>query len=480
MSPTCRRWRRTAPPTDRPRGPGRDHRRVPRTVPDLLHVDADAFFAAVEQRDRPSLRGRPVVVGGLGPRGVVATASYEARALGIRSAMPMWQARRLASGRTAFLYPRGEAYRQSSERVMAILRGRTPLVEPVSLDEAYADLAAAEPPPASRDEVLDAVRGLRAQVRTQVGVTVSVGAATSRSVAKIASDAAKPDGFLVIDPGGERDFLAPHPVRALQGVGPVTGQQLTVAGIATVGDLAALDREDAVRLLGSDHLWRLAHGDDPRPVVPPGPAKSLSVETTFDRDLVSAAELRDRLDGLALRLVERMREAGVAATGVTVKARFADFRTVTRAAGVGGSTTESSLLVAASRRALADLAASQDLSLGVRLLGVGVHGLADHEQPPLFAPEDAPVGPGDGAGADAGLAPAVDPMPWWPGRDVVHRDLGRGWVQGCGQGIVTVRFETRADVRPGPVRSLPATDPLLVPAEPEPLPVGPRSVKGEG
>ncbi|WP_459170946.1 Y-family DNA polymerase, partial [Streptomyces pristinaespiralis] len=207
-----------------------------RTAPTILHLDMDAFFAAAEQAAKPSLRGKPVIVGGLGPRGVVATASYEARRFGVHSAMPMAQARRLAPN-AAFLVPRFSLYRSVSEQVMELLGRLSPLVEPLSLDEAFVDLEAGG---AAHDAPSARATGerLRADIRTVTGLTGSVGLAGSKMIAKIASEQAKPDGLVLIDPGTERDLLGPMPVRTLPGVGPATGEHLRRAGMTTVADLA--------------------------------------------------------------------------------------------------------------------------------------------------------------------------------------------------------------------------------------------------
>ncbi|HEU4489799.1 MAG TPA: DNA polymerase IV, partial [Jiangellales bacterium] len=245
--------------------------RAVRLQPSVLHVDLDAFFAAVEQRDKPSLRGRPVVVGGTGPRGVVAAASYEARAFGIRSAMSGAEAR-ARCGHAAFLSGRFAAYRAASDVVMGVLHALSPVVEPQSLDEAFVDLDAAPAgPPADDDAVRAVATHLRAEVRRRTGLTASVGAATSKLVAKIASDLAKPDGVVVVRPGTELDLLHPMPVRALWGVGPATADRLARAGARTVGELGRFSEGELVDLLGQAHgqaLHRLSRAEDDRPVEP--------------------------------------------------------------------------------------------------------------------------------------------------------------------------------------------------------------------
>jgi DNA polymerase IV len=427
----------------------------------VAHLDLDAFFAAVEERDKPSLRGRPVVVGGVGGRGVVATASYAARVFGIGSAMSTAQARRRCSS-AAFLSPRGAAYAASSARVMAALAELSPAVEPLSLDEAYVDLAAG----GHGGDVATATRvltGLRAEVRALTGLTASVGAGSSKLVAKIASDLCKPDGLLVVQPGTEADLLGPLPVSRLWGVGPAGEQALHRIGIHTVAELAAADLRDVVTALGRANgtlLHRLARGDDPRAVSAEREARSVGSETTFATDVVDRTRLRTELDAQADGAVRRLAGSGLAARTVTVKVRRHDFSTLTRSATLAGGTDDAAVVRREARRLLGEV----DTADGVRLLGVSLSGLTDHVQEQLaglFAEPDVPAPPGP---------PVARPAPSWsPGADVEHDRYGRGWVWGAGLGRVTVRFETR-DSGPGPVRTLAADDPALEPADPEPLP----------
>ena len=259
-----------------------------RATASILHLDLDAFFAAVEQRDKPSLRGKAVVVGGAGPRGVVATASYEARRFGVRSAMSGAEARRRAQ-HAAFLGGRFEAYRESSRIVMGLLREVSPLVEPLSLDEAFVDLA---PAGWAEDELPDHVAWLRRELteRTE-GLTASVGVGTSKFLAKLASEAAKPDGARILDPADELGFLAPMPVRAIPGIGPATEQRLVAIGCYTVEDLRAADRAELVRELGSaagNGLAELAWGRDDRRVESRRDPKSISTEDTVLQTLIQS------------------------------------------------------------------------------------------------------------------------------------------------------------------------------------------------
>ncbi|MEN3586332.1 DNA polymerase IV [Streptomyces sp. ZYX-F-203] len=440
-----------------------------RTVPTILHLDMDAFFASVEQASKPSLRGRPVVVGGLGPRGVVATASYEARALGVRSAMPMAQARRLAP-HAAYLSPRFAFYRTISERVMARLRELSPLVEPLSLDEAFVDLevgAAAWNAASARGAAV----GLRADIRAATGLTASVGLAASKMVAKIASEKAKPDGLVVITPGTERALLGPLSARVLPGVGPATGDHLRRAGIHTVDEIARAGEDELVRLLGGAHgraLFAMATARDERPVTADREAKSVSVEDTYDVDLHDRTRVALEVRRLAGRCVHRLRTAGLSGRTIVLKVRRYDFATLTRSETLRGPTDDPTVV----REAAARLLDSVDTTGGVRLLGVGVSGLADYTQEDLFAqaaggPERTEDEEGGAEESDGAPEPAGERR-WIPGHDVCHASLGPGWVQGSGLGRVTVRFE-RPDGEPGRVRTFRADDPALEPAEPLPL-----------
>lgn len=301
-------------------------------APVILHADLDAFFASVEQRDRPELRGRPVLVGGAPEeRGVVAAASYEARRYGARSAMPMRTALRLCPPGTVRLPPRFDRYREVSRRVMAIFRSRTPLVEPLSLDEAYLDLTEPLARPGAPDPER-AARALKAEVRAAVGLTISIGVATSKSVAKIASDLRKPDGLVVVPPGGERAFLSPLPVARLWGVGPRLEERLRRLGIVTIGDLAALERRWLERQFGKwgGLLHDLANGIDHRPVTPERAIKSVGRETTFPRDVSDPATLHATVRRLAEQVAERLQRHGLRGRTVTLKLRSHDFRTITR------------------------------------------------------------------------------------------------------------------------------------------------------
>jgi DNA polymerase-4 len=432
----------------------------------VLHLDLDAFFAAVEQRDKPSLRGRPVIVGGTGGRGVVATASYEARAYGARSAMSTAEARRRCPPGTAFLGGRFGAYRRTSEVVMALLREVSPLVEQVSIDEAYVDLAAAPGADLSVDGVTALARDLKARIAAATGgVTGSVGTGSSKLMAKIASDLDKPDGLVVVAPGTELDVLHPLPVTRLGGVGPATAERLRQVGVATVAHLAAKTLPDLVALAGRAHgtgLFQLARAEDDRPVVAEREAKSVSQESTFERDLTDLGELNRLVDSMATRVGDRLRASALSGRTVTLKLRRYDFTTMTRSQTLPQPTDDARQVASIARRLLAEAGTGG----GLRLLGVGVSGLSQYAQGDLFAVEPAA---GDVDEPDAGGQPAEPEPPadrrWWPGQDVVHDEHGPGWVWGRGLGRVTVRFEGPL-TPPGPVRTLAADDPALHPGDP--------------
>ncbi|MFI0961858.1 DNA polymerase IV [Streptomyces sp. NPDC021080] len=454
-----------------------------RTAPTILHLDMDAFFASAEQASKPSLRGKAVVVGGLGPRGVVATASYEARVFGVNSAMPMAQARRRAPN-AAYLVPRFGLYREISEQVMALLRALSPLVEPLSLDEAFVDLEAGG---AAWDEASARLAGakLRTDIRAVTGLTGSVGLAASKMLAKIASEQAKPDGLVLIEPGTERALLGPMPVRTLPGVGPATGDHLRRAGITTVEELAEAGEDELVRLLGKAHghaLFAMALARDERPVVAERETKSVSVEDTYDVDIHDRVRVGLEVQRLADRCVGRLRGAGLSGRTIVLKVRRYDFSTLTRSETLRGPTDDPGVV----REAAARLLDSVDTTGGVRLLGVGVSGLADYTQEDLFAQAqaaavgepaaeehavDEPAGtaasPAGTAASSAGEAAPAERR-WPSGHDVRHAEFGHGWVQGSGLGRVTVRFETPYS-GPGRVRTFRTDDPQLEPADPLPL-----------
>jgi DNA polymerase IV len=382
-----------------------------REQPSILHVDLDAFYASVEQLADPSLRGRPVIVGGLGNRGVVAAASYEARRYGVHSAMPMARARR-ACPDGVFLSPRFEAYSEASRTVMGILRSITALVEPIALDEAFLDVAGARRGQGSGPEI-GAV--IRRRVRSETGLVASVGAATTKLLAKLASELAKPDGLLVVEPGTELRFLHPLPVERLWGVGPATKQRLARLGVTTVGDLAGLPEPALVAALGpanGHHLHALAHNRDDRAVEPAREVKSIGHEETFPVDVVERSVLEREIVRMSERVGARVRAAGRAARTVQLKVRYHDFRTITRS-HTEIDPTDLAADIASAARALLD---SVDLGGGVRLLGVSVHQLEEGTavQPRLPFPADA-----DGPAERRALEQAVDAVRARFGEDAI-------------------------------------------------------------
>ena len=432
-----------------------------RTTASILHLDLDAFFAAVEQRDKPSLRGKPVIVGGLGQRGVVSTASYEARRFGVHSAMPMHEARRRCPN-AAFLSGRFDAYRQSSRIVMGLLGELSPLVEALSLDEAFVDLAAVADRSLEPDDLLALAADLRARVTERTGgLTASVGLGSSKFIAKVASELAKPDGIRLVRPGDEVATIADLPARAIPGVGPATMERLARLGVARVRDLQALSAGELVRELGKaagETLHSLARAQDDRPVQPDRETKSISVEDTFERDIADPAVLARIAERHAGLVAERLAKAGLFARTVSVKVRWPDFSSISRSRTLDGATDRPEVVAQVARGLLDGL----DTSPGVRLLGVGVSGLVEVAQEPLF---DLTSGSSARVVEEAEVPYTRRPAGWSPGNDVVHSQYGPGWVWGSGHGVVTVRFET-ATSGPGPVRSFPVDDPAL--SRPEP------------
>ena len=346
----------------------------------ILHVDLDAFFAAVELRDHPELRGRPVVVGigGANDRGVVSAASYEARVFGVHSAMPIRTAKRLCPD-CVFVPVRGATYASVSREVMAILRRFTPLVEPISIDEAFLDVTA------SRALFGDGARiaaRIKAAIRDELELTASVGVARTKLVAKIASDLRKPDGLVVVEPGDEASFLAPLPISRLWGVGPATAAALRDFGVVTIGDLARLDRGALVRRFGKHgaSLVDRAVGIDPDPVDDPDAAKSVGHEHTFDEDTSDPEAIERTLLAMAEGVSMRLRDAGLKASTVTVKVRDSTFSTVTRQKGLAEPTDMTEPIW----RAALDLARPEIRGRRIRLVGITTSNFGGLDQMELF------------------------------------------------------------------------------------------------
>ena len=355
-----------------------------RPVRTILHVDLDAFFAAVEQRDRPELRGKPVVVGGGGPndRGVVSAASYEARRFGVRSAMPLRTAAALCP-QAVFLPVDGRKYAQASEQVMAVLRRFTPRIEQLSIDEAFLDVTGTEALFGSGEEV---GRRIKQAVRDETGLTVSVGVAANRLVAKIASDLRKPDGLVIVPRGTEREFLAPLPIERLWGVGASTRRGLSDFGVQTIGDLAALP-EDALRRRFGSHgpeLILRAQGVGETDVGGLERAKSVSHEHTFDVDTADWEVLERTLLSLSEGVAGRLRATGVRCTTVAVKIRNSEFVTITRQRTLEDPTDLTDVIW---RTAVA-LVRQEVGRMKIRLLGVAGTGLTEQRQMELFETND--------------------------------------------------------------------------------------------
>ncbi|WP_092602003.1 DNA polymerase IV [Actinopolyspora xinjiangensis] len=432
----------------------------------VLHLDMDAFYASVEQLTRPTLRDRPVLVGGTGPRGTVAGASYAARKYGAASAMPMSEARRRCRS-AVVLPPRFRLYREVSERVFTIVRQLSERFEQVSIDEAFLEpeeLFGADP-----GTVAEFVERLRGRVAGEVGVPASVGAGSGKQLAKITSGMAKPNGSVVVRPEEEKSLLSELPVRRLWGIGPIGEAKLRRIGVQTIGELAALKLGDVTSLLGQAHgteLHELAHGIDERPVTERAEAKQVSAETTFDTDRTDPAELTSEIVGMAEAAHRRLIASERAARTITLKVRDSDFSTISRSETLSSATTERDELVAATRR-LAATAVSPGVP--VRLVGVSYSGLTTAEQATLFQM------PGNGEDEGVPHSPVTTRVAvlttnsgqrrWRQGDDVSHPSWGHGWVQGCGHGRVSVRFETAA-TGPGRMRTFDSGDHELVAADP--------------
>jgi len=423
----------------------------------VIHVDMDAFFAAVEVLDNPALRGKPVIVGGAGRRGVVAACTYEARVYGVRSAMPSFVARQLCP-HAVFVDGRPWRYAEESGRLRRILEAVTPVVEGIALDEAFLDVTAAR---RLLGEPVEIAHRIRREVRAQLGLACSVGVAVNKLVAKLASEAAKPvatrsgvrpgAGVVVVPPGTEQAFLAELPVGALWGVGPVTAERLVRHGITTVRALAEADPLIVRRIVGVAHgprLVEMAQGRDPRPVVSSRPAVSMGRETTFPHDIARRRDLEGALAILVDGAVRHLRAAGVLARCVTVKVRFGDFTTITRS-----RTTVTPLDTAPAVAALAvALLETVEVERGVRLLGVSLSGLTSPEamsgatQPTLPGLEPSPADAGSRAEPAHGIdGPPRAPKPAIADLDDEARRLQAAWsgIAGSVDGIRS-RFGDRA------------------------------------
>lgn len=443
----------------------------------VLHIDMDAFFASCEQLTRPTLRGRPVLVGGVSGRGVVAGASYEARKFGARSAMPMHQAKARVGFGAVVVTPRHIVYSAASRRVFQIVEKRAGIVERLSIDEGFMEPEALVG--ATSEEVKQWAEELRAEIKEVTGLPSSVGAGSGKQIAKIGSGEAKPDGVFVVPVDKQHDLLDPLPVGALWGVGPVTGSKLASMGVETIGDLAALTQKEVEISLGATigiSLWNLARGIDDRPVEPRAEAKQISQEHTYEKDLLT----RQQVDAAIIRSAEgahrRLLKDGRGARTVSVKLRMADFRIESRSYTLSYATDDYATLEATAFR----LARYPGEVGPIRLVGVSFSGLEESRQDILFpeldqqivvppAPDtDYEVGVQSSSSSESTQVEAPQDVAlsmWRATQDVYHPEYGHGWVQGAGHGVVSVRFETRSTTK-GRTKSFSMDDPDLTPADP--------------
>lgn len=391
-----------------------------------------------------------MLVGGLGGRGVVAGASYEARVFGARSAMPMHQARRMVGGGAVVLPPRMSLYSVLSKRTFDALRLRMPILEQLSVDEAFGEPV--ELAGAGADEVRAFCEDLRALIKAETGLVASIGAGAGKQVAKIASGLAKPDGVAVIPPGMQHELLDPLPVRKLWGIGPVAEEKLKRLGIETIGGFARTPIAEVASILGTTvgpGLHRLAQGIDDRPVAERAESKQISAESTFAADIVTMAQLRAAVESSGRAAFSRLEKDGRAARTVVLKLKKSDMSILTRSVTLPFATIDRQILIATAQKQVID---PQELG-PIRLVGVGFAGLSTVRQGSLFPELDQDV-PGypvetltgalDEAELDVPVAARVPQRYWHPGLDVKHPEYGHGWVQGAGHGVVTVRFETRS------------------------------------
>ncbi len=379
-----------------------------RSEASILHADLDSFYASVEQRDDPALRGRPVLVGG----GVVLAASYEAKAMGVSTPMPGRDARALCRGRAVVVSPRFSAYTEASRAVFAVFDDTTPLVEGISVDEAFLDVGGLRRISGTPEQI--AAR-LRQRIRDEVGLPITVGAARSKFLAKVASAVGKPDGLLVVPPGGELEFLHPLPVRRLWGVGVKTEARLADAGIETVGDLASLGEENLSRLLGRGagrHLYALSMARDPRRVETGRRRKSIGAQRALGRRIKPESDIEATLIAIVDGLGKRLRTAHRLCRTVVLRLRFDDFERVTRSRSLG-EPTESTAVILAVARGLFDEARPLIRERGCTLIGLSLTNLCGHDAVQLVLPFS------DDHGGELDIA--VDDLRTRFGRDAVTR-----------------------------------------------------------
>ena len=416
----------------------------------VLHIDMDAFFASVEQLTRPTLRGRPVLVGGVSGRGVVAGVSYEARARGARSAMPMYQARSLVGFAGISVNPRHKLYSTVSSRVFEIIEETAGVIQQVSIDEAFLE------PPALRgagEDTVDAwAQQLRERIRSEVGLPSSIGAGSGKQAAKIASELAKPNGVFLIPDHRHREILGPLPAHSLWGIGTVATAKLSRIGVETINDFVALSRKEVELVLGKTvgvQLWQVAQGIDDAPVMPRDAAKSIGAEYTMDKDVLTARDVDAALERAFTAAFQRLRMDGRGARTVTVKTKLADFSTHTRSQSLPYATDDEDSL----RAVMRTLVRYPEEIGPIRLLGVAMSNLEVPSQDILFpflthraeVAEDWESGVRDTRtnAAEETHQEEQSGVAWHTTQDVYHPDYGHGWIQGLGHGVVTVRFETR-------------------------------------
>lgn len=346
----------------------------PTGIRKIIHVDMDAFYASVEQRDDPALRGKPIAVGGGGPRGVVATASYEARIFGVKSAMPGAQARRLCPD-LLFVKPRFDAYRAASSQIRTIFGRFTDIIQPLSLDEAYLDVTVNKPGLASATMIAQEIRRM---IQEETGLTASAGVSYNKLIAKLASDQNKPDGLCVVRPDEGASFMARMSVRRIHGVGPVTARRMQALGIETGADLRARDLSFLQQHFGSaaPFYYRAARGEDDRPVHERQERKSVSVEDTFFGDLIAEDALVTEVERIAASLWARIEKSGAYGRTIVLKIKFADFRIITRSKSFAAPVRSPDLLA---QTGCALMRAQLPLRMGARLLGLGIHNLGHEE-----------------------------------------------------------------------------------------------------
>ncbi|OFT88420.1 DNA polymerase IV [Corynebacterium sp. HMSC28B08] len=448
----------------------------------VAHIDMDAFYASVEQLTRPALRGRPVLVGGTSGKGVVAGASYEARTFGARSAMPMHQAIRMCHHRAVVVNPRREVYQAASRKIFRIISRFAGVVEQISIDEGFAEPS--ELVGREGAEGVEAARSwaseLQKAVEDETGLPCSIGMAATKLDAKMASDLAKPHGIFVVDPDRRADVFHERSVAEVWGIGRVAQGRLHEVGVETIGQFVRMDRTDVRTLLGNTglELQRMAAGQDLRPVAPRARAKQVSAEQTLAADVRTTREVLPHLDRSVRHAHARLLKDGRAAKTITVKIRTADFQIHTRSATLAAPTEDVDVILSVARRILPR---PEDLG-AVRLVGLGLSGLADDRQQLLFPELDtdkasglagadvvrisSDIGRTGGVSGTGGeLATPVDEASaekiaarrWRPTQDVHHEEFGHGWVQGVGEHVLTVRFETRATDQPGRVKNFPVT-----------------------